>query len=88
MKITFHDSFEKAYAKRIKNNPKLVAKSLERIKLFQIEPRNPILRDHSLSGVKTGFRAFSVTGNYRVVYKPISDTESILVDIGTHNQVY
>lgn len=88
MKIFTHNSFEKAYSKRIKNNPKLVAKTKERLAQFELDPNNPVLKDHALSGTKKGLRAFSITGNYRVVYKPQSNTEVILVDIGTHNQVY
>lgn len=88
MKISTHDSFEKAYSKRIKNNSKLVTKTKERIALFEIDPSNSILKDHALSGAKKGLRAFSITGDYRVVYKLQSNTESILIDIGTHNQVY
>jgi len=35
-----------------------------------------------------GFYAFSITGDIRVIYQKISDEEIILVDIGSHNQVY
>jgi addiction module RelE/StbE family toxin len=88
MKISTHDSFDKAYSKRIKNNPKLVARTKERVAQFELDPNNPILKDHSLAGAKKGLRAFGITGNYRIVYKPMSDNKVVFVDIGTHPQVY
>jgi len=45
------------------------------------------LRDHKLIGKKKNFRAFSVTGDIRVVYI-IVDSNIWLFDIGSHNQVY
>ncbi|MBI3486516.1 type II toxin-antitoxin system YafQ family toxin [Candidatus Daviesbacteria bacterium] len=47
----------------------------------------PTLKDHKLIGKKFGFRAFSVTGDIRVVYKLIN-SDVWLYDIGSHNQVY
>lgn len=88
MRIELHPSFKKSYKKRIANNPKLVAKTAERLKFFTKDPTNPILKDHPLKGSKIGFRAFSITGDIRVVYKPVSKDIIILLDIGTHNQVY
>ncbi len=88
MKISFHPSYHKAYKKRILINPKLDAKTVERIKLFQEDPTNPILKDHQLQGKKASFRAFWITCDIRIVYLPVSDTEVIFIDIGSHNQVY
>jgi len=59
-----------------------------RLRLFLEDPFNPLLKNHALKGKLFGFRAFSITGNYRVVYQ-IIDSETIeLTDIGTHNQIY
>ncbi len=58
-----------------------------RLKIFQSNPQNPILRDHALTGTKIGKRAFSITGDYRVVYGKNSEA-IVFYDIGTHNQVY
>lgn len=51
------------------------------------DPSNPLLEDHRLTGDKKEYRAFSITGDYRVVYKKFDDTV-VLYDVGTHNQVY
>ncbi|MDP3987872.1 MAG: type II toxin-antitoxin system mRNA interferase toxin, RelE/StbE family [Candidatus Levybacteria bacterium] len=88
MIIELHPGFKKAYKKRVAQNPKLIALMSKRIKLFQNNPANKILKDHSLKGSKSKFRAFSITGDIRIVYLPISKERVIFLDVGTHNQVY
>lgn len=88
MEIKFHPRFKKAYKTRIAQNQKLVHQTEERIALFKSNRKNSTLKDHSLSGAKRGLRAFSITGDIRIVYIPISEEEVIFIDIGTHNQVY
>ena len=88
MRITLHQNFEKSYKVRIAKNTKLILQVEERIKRFQKDPTDSILRDHVLKGSKKGFRSFSVTGNIRILYIPVSKDQVILIDIGTHNQVY
>lgn len=88
MKINFHPQFKKSYQKRIINNPKLRAKVIERINIFQQDPQNPLLKNHSLVGTHFGHRAFWVTGDIRIIYEQISDSETLFLDIGSHNQVY
>ncbi len=87
MKIYPTKNFKKNYKKRIKSNKRLVKRFDERYDLFEENPENPILLDHSLSGKLTGHRAFSVTGDIRVIYY-IFENVTYFVDIGTHNQVY
>ncbi len=88
MKVELHPAFKKSYKKRILNNPKLDTKTASRLKLFQKNPTNPILNDHQLTGSKNNFRSFSVTGDIRIVYMRVSKNHVILLNIGTHNQVY
>lgn len=88
MNIKRHPDFKKHYKQRIAGNSKLVKKTTERLQIFQYNPTNPLLKDHALIGKKIGLRAFSVTGDIRIVYKKTSDIEVLLLDIGSHNQVY
>lgn len=88
MKIKLYSGYEKAYKVRIVSNKKLVLHTKERIVLFKIDHNNPVLKDHGLTGAKRKLRAFSVSGDIRIVYMPVSDTEVIFLDIGSHNQVY
>jgi len=87
MRIKYHKDFAKNYKKRISNNPKLVFQFQKQLNKFIQNSKDPDLRDHKLVGEKNQFRAFSVGGDIRVVYKMISN-EIWLYDIGSHNQVY
>lgn len=88
MKTELHSQFVKSYRKRIVKDAKLIRKVTERLDLFRADFTNPLLKDHALTGKKSHLRAFWVTGDIRIVYLPISTDEVILVDIGSHNQVY
>lgn len=88
MKIRLHRLFEKSYKTRISPTQKLVLQTEKRIVLFKANRQNSILKDHGLTGAKRGLRAFSIAGDIRIVYFPVSEDEVVFIDIGSHNQVY
>lgn len=88
MRIELHPNFKKSFKKRISNNSRLSAKTANRIKVFKQNQSNPALKDHKLRGSKEDIRSFSITGDFRIVYKRISSDHILFLDIGTHNQVY
>ena len=88
MNITLHPQFKKSYKKRISSNIKLSLKTEERIIIFKSEPKNSTLKNHGLTGAKKGLRAFSITGDIRIVYLPVSEEKVVFIDIGSHNQIY
>lgn len=85
--IKRNKTFEKHFKKRISPNNKLVSQFEERLKLFLLGIRDYPLNDHSLLGILTGKRAYSVAGDIRVVYIETKEAY-IFIDIGSHNQVY
>jgi addiction module RelE/StbE family toxin len=87
MKIKYHKDFLKNFKKRIKPYPKLASHFTKQLNKFINNPKDPSLKDHKLIGKKISFRAFSITGDIRVVYT-IKGDEIWLYDIGSHNQVY
>lgn len=87
MRIKYHKDFAKNYKNRIGYSPKLTSQFRKQLNNFVRNSKDPSLRDHKLIGRKKSFRAFSITGDIRVVYKIIDD-EIWLYDIGSHNQVY
>lgn len=87
MKVEFTHAFIKAHRKRIISQKRLYKKFKERTRMFEQNPADPILNDHALKGKLDQKRAFSVTGDVRVIYY-IHDGTAFFVDIGTHNQVY
>ena len=86
-KIRFHKSFTKNFRKRIITNPALSKKFDERLYIFRNNRYNPVLKDHALTGKHNGERAFSITGDIRIVYIEFKDYY-LFMDIGTHSQVY
>lgn len=86
MQIKYHKNFEKNF-KRLSS--KLKQKTLEAIKKFTKDPHDPMLRNHSLKGQLKGLRAFSVTGDVRIIFKEKDNyILVIMLDIGIHNHVY
>ncbi len=85
--ITRSKQFEKNFRKRIGQNKKLRRAFEIRLQLFVDGERGVPLNDHSLTGQMSGRRAFSITGDVRVIYIEEDDCYRF-VDIGTHTQVY
>ena len=83
----FTKEFKKAYKKRIATKKNLVKRFKERYDIFVKDPNNSTLRNHPLGGKMKRNRAFSVTGDIRVVYYVHKET-AYFIDIGTHYQVY
>lgn len=81
MNIEYHKNFIKNFKKRFGNKPKIKKQYNERLQLFIDNPKHP------LRGERLTLRAFSITGDVRVVYTQLG-RRVIFLDIGTHNQVY
>jgi addiction module RelE/StbE family toxin len=86
MKIRFAKKFEK----RMKKLPsKLKGRIVETIEIFAKNPNAKLLRNHALKGGLSGRRAISVTGDVRIIFREYEDyTLVLMLDVGSHNQVY
>ncbi len=80
-------TFLKHFRKRIYPYPNLLKKFEERLGLFMENPHHFLLKDHSLKGKKLTLRAFSLTGDMRIIYQVVNGVIYFL-DVGSHNQVY
>ena len=88
MKPIYRDKvFDKHFKTRITPNENLVDQFKLRLHMFKSGVRGTPLNDHGLKGKKRTFRAWSVTGDIRVVYWETEEYYEFL-DIGSHNQVY
>jgi len=85
MNILFSERFKKRFKKLSK---KVQDKFAERLDVFIKDTNSKILKIHPLKGNLVGYRAFSVTGDYRVIYRIIDKDNVKLIDIGKHSQVY
>jgi len=88
IRAVWDEGFKRSYRKRIRKNEMLRKKFWERLELFLSSPFAPQLRTHKLSGKLEGQWAFSVDEDYRVVFEFIGEDRALLIDIGSHDEVY
>ena len=88
LEFEYHKQFLKNFKSRISHDKKLNIQFKTRLDIFLNDPKNLLLKDHGLTGTKLGYRSFSINGDLRVIYVYQSETKIVLVDIGSHNQVY
>jgi len=86
--IVWDPGFKKAYQKKIKMDGNLKRKFWKTMKLFSSNPFSKQLRTHKLTGTLKGLWAFSVDYDTRVIFSFLKDDEVLLIDIGSHDEVY
>jgi addiction module RelE/StbE family toxin len=86
--LVWDPGFKKAYQKKIKTDDNLKRKFWKTIKLFSSNPFSKQLRTHKLTGTLKGLWAFSVDYDTRVIFSFLKDDEVLLIDIGSHDEVY
>jgi len=82
------EAFKRSYKKRIKRNNERRLRFWRRMELFLASPFSPQLRTHKLSGKLEGQWAFSVDEDCRVVFEFVGEDKVLLIDIGSHDEVY
>jgi addiction module RelE/StbE family toxin len=85
MRSIRHKKFEK---KVLKLPKKLKVAVAERLDLFLSDPHHPLLDAHALSGEYAGRWSFNVTGDWRLIYRPITPDTVLLLDVDTHHNLY
>ena len=80
--------FRKALKRKIRGNRTLEKRFRDRIEIFQNDPSDPRLKTHQLSGQLQGLWSFSIDYDVRVVFSFIESSRVLLIDIGTHDEVY
>jgi mRNA-degrading endonuclease YafQ of YafQ-DinJ toxin-antitoxin module len=62
MEVTFSSSFKRAFKKRIQGNTDLEKRFWQKVEQFTLDPFNPSLKTHKLSGKLKELWSFSVDG--------------------------
>ena len=88
IKVAYSPSFQRSYKKIIKHNSSKQLLFEQKISLFLQDPFHPQLRTHKLKGTLKDFYSFSIEYNLRAVFYFVSDTEVVLEDIGSLDEVY
>lgn len=52
--------------------------------LFMINPFNPSLKTHKLTGKLSQYYSFSITNSYRIIFEFLNKNKVVFINIGTH----
>ncbi|MCK4763317.1 MAG: type II toxin-antitoxin system mRNA interferase toxin, RelE/StbE family [Candidatus Aminicenantes bacterium] len=88
IKLTWNKSFERKLKRYIKKHPDKENKIKEKLRIFTGEPYAPELRNHRLSGKLSELRAIVIEYDCRIVFKFVDDSTALLINVGTHEEVY
>ena len=91
--LVWDSSFRRAFKRVVRKNPQLQERIFEILELLVVDPFTPALKAHKLRGQLEGLWACWVEYDCRIIYTFEQDSESdeeliVLVDIGTHDEVY
>lgn len=89
IKLVWDAGFKRSYKKRVARDPLLKERFWDALELFVADPFANELRTHKLTGNLHGCWAFSVDLDCRVVFMFLKGRSTVLlIDIGTHEEVY
>jgi addiction module RelE/StbE family toxin len=88
IEAVWDQGFKRSYRKKIHKHFILRKQFQEKMSLFLEEPFSPQLRTHKLSGKLKGTLAFSINDEYRVIFEFLGKNKVLLIDFGTHDEVY
>jgi addiction module RelE/StbE family toxin len=89
MQLVRDDNYQHKERRFFKYHQNLIGKYAEVLKKLQIDPFDSSLKTHKLKGDLKAFYACSLTYEYRIIFIYIIQNEQlVLVDIGSHDEVY
>ncbi len=87
--LVWTNTFVRTAKRFLKRNPDLRGEFERVLRQLEDDPSNPKLRLHPLKGKLAGKHAVSLTYSHRIVLTLLLEKgEIVLLDIGTHDQVY
>ncbi len=91
--LVWGSSFERAFKKTVRRNPKRRARIADVLQQLATDPFVPALETHKLKGDLAGLWACTVEYDCRIVFEFVKHPEThaeeiLLIDIGTHDEVY
>jgi len=89
MKLSKTSHYSKIEKKFFKQHKDLLAKYAQILRKLQDNPFNESLKTHKLKGELKEFYACSLSYSYRIILTiEIIDEQIVLVNIGSHDEVY
>ena len=87
--LVFTDQYNRRALRFIKRHPELKSQYLKTLQLLELNPSHPSLRLHALKGKLKPLQSVSINMSYRITLELlITEQEIILVNIGSHEEVY
>ena len=86
--LVWDKHFARNLKKFLKYNPELEETLKERLDLLSSDPFAQSLKTHKLTGKLSGIYAFSINYKYRLLFDIPDSNNLLLIDIGSHDEVY
>lgn len=94
--VSWAPSFRRAFRKYVQRHPQSQSRIVETLRQLVEDPFAPVLDTHKLKGTLTGLWACSVEYDCRIIFDFVpsqdegEETEEtiLLIDVGTHDEVY
>ena len=86
--LFWDQAFKRKYKKIFTLNIELKKSFWQAMSIFSQDPFDPKLRTHKLTGKLKGLWSFSISYDCRVIFRFINDHDVLLIDIGSHDEVY
>ena len=87
--IVWNEKFVSRYKKWAKRHPNLKEVFKEKLTLFEKEPFHSSLKTHSLRGQLKDVWSIRINYEHRLTFIfDAENTKAILINIGTHDEVY
>lgn len=87
--LVFTEQYNRRALRFIKRHPALKSQYLKTLQLLALNPSHPSLRLHALKGRLKPLQSVSINMSYRITLELIiTEQEIILVNIGSHEEVY
>lgn len=88
-RLIYTEGYLRRATKFIKRHPDLIPQYEKTLKLLELDPAHPSLRLHRLSGPLRDLHSVSINLSYRITLEfLIEDGKIILVNVGSHDEVY
>lgn len=88
-KLIFTESYTRRAIKFIRRHPELKTQYRHTLELLEMDPSHPSLRLHKLTGALSDLHSVSINYAYRITLELwIEGRTILLVNVGTHDQVY
>ncbi|MCK9212762.1 MAG: type II toxin-antitoxin system mRNA interferase toxin, RelE/StbE family [Ignavibacteriaceae bacterium] len=93
MRLNWSSSYKKAFKKIVRTNPDARQKIVTVMEKLSIDPFSVELKTHKLKGILENSWVCAAGYDLRIIFNFVknsetSETEILLIDIGTHEQVY